>query len=279
VANERRVRANNVQGTVSDNPLSSGATTLNSAGLANLPAIGATEHAILVLDPLRVAGAPEIVFVSAHTGAATSATVTRGYYGTSARSHNSGTLWVHAATLDDLIKICTSGTRPSTPYRGQLIFETDTNSFVGRDTSDAWQTAVPLGAWLSYTPTLTGGTSNPTLGTGNEATGTYTRRGRTIEGKAFIKFGTSGTAAGSGEYRISLPVTARTGTEDVLILGAAAIFDAATSILVGSLHITPASGAYARIYIESGSVVTEASPFAWGANMFMTVEFTYEASS
>ena len=134
-------------------------------------------------------------------------------------------------------------------------------------------------AWTAYTPALTASSSNPTLGTGSEATGTYIRNGRTIHGKAFIKFGTSGTAAGSGEYRVSLPVAARTGTEDIVILGACTIFDDPGSILVGTFHYTPSSGTYGRIYIEGGSVVTEASPFAWAASDFITVEFTYEAAS
>lgn len=202
MANESRVRGNNAQGTVSDNPLASGALTLNSAGLANLPAVGATEHAILVLDPLRVAGAPEIVLVTAHTGAATSATVTRGYYGTAARSHVSGTLWVHAATIDDLIRIVTSATRPSTPYRGQLIFETDTNSFVARDTSDAWQTVVQMGAWTSYTPTLT---QSATV-TKTVTYAKWTRFGRTIVAAVSLSVTGAGTAANN--ILIGLPVTA-----------------------------------------------------------------------
>lgn len=125
-----RIRANNVFGATTNNPLAIGGTTLNSAGLANLPAVSG-DHAVIVLDPLRTAGAPEIVIVTAHTGAATSATITRGAYGTAARSHASGTLWVHAPTIDDVIRIVTSSTRPADQYEGQFIFETDTNKLVG----------------------------------------------------------------------------------------------------------------------------------------------------
>lgn len=124
-----RIRTDNVLGTVTDDPLTNVATTLNSAGLANLAAVSSA-HAIIVLDPLRSAGAPEIVVVTAHTGSATSATVTRGQYGTAARQHASGVLWVHAATVDDLIRIATaSGGRPSDPYEMQLLGRTDLDAF------------------------------------------------------------------------------------------------------------------------------------------------------
>lgn len=103
MANEKRVRNNNVQGTLSSTMNSTG-TTMASAGLANLEAISSTEHAAIVIDPGRTAGAPEIVHVTAHTGSATSATVARGREGTAARAHSSTEEWVHAptATIDYL---------------------------------------------------------------------------------------------------------------------------------------------------------------------------------
>lgn len=132
-----RIRTDNVYGTTTDAPLTAGATTMNSAGLANLAAVSSA-HAIIILDPLRSAGAPEAVVVTAHTGSATSATITRGAYGTSAREHAAGTLWVHAPTREDFIRIVTASTRPSDPYEGQLAYETDTNRWVGYDGA-AWQ--------------------------------------------------------------------------------------------------------------------------------------------
>lgn len=131
-----RIRTDNVFGTTTDNPLTNGATTINSAGLANLAAVSSA-HAILVLDPLRSAGAPEMVVVTAHTSSATSATITRGAYGTAARQHASGTLWLHAPTIEDAIRIVTAATRPSDPYEGQMIYETDTDRLVNYNGS-AW---------------------------------------------------------------------------------------------------------------------------------------------
>jgi len=127
-----RVRDNNVYGITTDNPLTAAATTFNSVGLANLGVIVAgTTHAVVTLDPLREFGNPEIVVVTVHTASATVATITRGQYGTAARSHPQGTTWVHAPIDEDFIEILTAATRPSNPYEGQFIFETDTNKLVG----------------------------------------------------------------------------------------------------------------------------------------------------
>lgn len=125
-----RVRANNVFGLVTDNPLTASSTTLNSNGLANLPAISSTtQHAIITLDPLRVNGAPEIIVVTIHINLATVVTVTRGAFGTTARSHPQGTLWTHTPMNEDYVSIVTSTTRPADPYQGELIYETDTGLY------------------------------------------------------------------------------------------------------------------------------------------------------
>jgi len=97
-----RSRTAFLSGTITDNPLSAAATTINSAALANLPAIASPDIAVLVLDPAGSAGAPEVVYVTAHTGSATSATISRAQEGTSAREHASTIPWVHGPTTYDL---------------------------------------------------------------------------------------------------------------------------------------------------------------------------------
>ncbi len=97
-----RLRTNNVFGTTTNNPLASGGTSLSSAGLANLVAVTGSDYAVVTLDPNRVHGAPEIVYVTAHTAANSSGTILRGQEGTAARSHPAGTFWVHGATALDL---------------------------------------------------------------------------------------------------------------------------------------------------------------------------------
>lgn len=131
MANEIRIRRNNIGGVTTDNPLSNVATTINSPGFVDLPTVDATSHLILVLDPLELAGPAEIVRVTAHTAAASSCTIVRGAEGSAARTHTAGTTWYHGAVASDTTEVLTSGTRPTTPYEGQFIYETDTNKFVG----------------------------------------------------------------------------------------------------------------------------------------------------
>jgi hypothetical protein len=89
-------------GLTSDNPLSSGATTINSSAFAALPTVTAPDILWLTLDPDAANGAPEIVRVTAHTASATSVTVSRGQQGTTQRSHPQNTKWAHAVTKTDL---------------------------------------------------------------------------------------------------------------------------------------------------------------------------------
>lgn len=123
-----RIRANNVYGITTDNPLTVGATAMNSTGLSVLPEV-TSAHSVIVLDPKRIFGDPEIVVVTAHALLSFSATIVRGQYGTVARSHAMNTPWAHVAIDEDYIEIATSLTRPTDPYTGQIIFETDTVSY------------------------------------------------------------------------------------------------------------------------------------------------------
>lgn len=125
-----RIRSNSEFGLTTDNPLTAGATSFNSARLALMPVVSSA-HAVVTLDPRAINGEPEIVVMTAHTAAATVATIVRGQYGTAARSHPQGTEWIHAPIDEDFIEILTSATRPGDPYEGQFIFETDTNKLVG----------------------------------------------------------------------------------------------------------------------------------------------------
>lgn len=271
-----RIRTNNVFGTLTDNPLLVGATTMNGAGLANLAAVSSA-HALIILDPLRTAGAPEMVVATAHTAAATSATITRGAYGTTARQHAAGVLWVHAASIEDAIQILTSSTRPSDPYQGQMIFETDTNSFVARDTSDAWQTAMPMGTWTSWTPTLT----NLTLGSGTSVAA-YARVGRMIHWRWAFTLG-AGSAVGT-DPSFTLPVAPAASHAGDYIMGRALLGDVGSNIFDGILTFVSASTC--RVYAvntagtyASRSSITATVPHTWASPDFISVVGFYEAVS
>lgn len=93
---------NFLSGVTTNNPLASGGTTLNSTGLANLPTVSAPDTMWIVLDPLAANGAPEIVQVTAHSSAATSATIVRAQQATAARAHPLSTVWRVALTRSDI---------------------------------------------------------------------------------------------------------------------------------------------------------------------------------
>lgn len=127
MANEIRRRYNFKSGTITDNPLTNSATTMNSTNLAGLPAIGSTEYAVLVLDPAGTGNGPEVVYVTAHTGSATSATIVRGREGTTAVQHNSNVTWIHVATAADYPVVGDDNDQPSgtgLPYEGQIYIDT-----------------------------------------------------------------------------------------------------------------------------------------------------------
>lgn len=144
-----RTRANNAYGVTDDNPLTAGATVFNSTQLILLPAVIPVSHAVVVLDPKRVFGQPEIVVVTSHAGLATTATITRGTYGTIAREHPMGTAWAHVALDEDYTEILTSISRPTDPYVGQSIYEIDTQSH-RHYTGAIWDSAPPVGTLLPF---------------------------------------------------------------------------------------------------------------------------------
>jgi hypothetical protein len=99
--NALRLRGNFLSGTITDNPLTSGATTINSANFANLPVIDSAHHMALTLDPNATSGSPEVVWITAHTASATSVTVLRAQEGTLARSFAVLSAWTNSPTKLD----------------------------------------------------------------------------------------------------------------------------------------------------------------------------------
>lgn len=135
------------------------------------------------------------------------------------------------AVIDDLrsyvsavggLTVCTSATRPANVYDGFAVYETDKDR-VSIYNGSSWQT-VSQGARDTYTPVLTASTTNPTLGSGAIQTGAWSASGCEIKGRAGFYFGSSGAAAGSGVYRISLPTPAKTFGVNVVI-GAGWVYD------------------------------------------------------
>ena len=126
MANEIRLRANNIAGSITDNPLTAGSTNINSPGFVDLPVVDPTNHLILILDPLEANGAAEIVRVTSHLAANSTITVVRGAENSTPRQHPLGTTWFHGPVTSDWEETLTSGTRPAVPYTGEALYERDT---------------------------------------------------------------------------------------------------------------------------------------------------------
>jgi hypothetical protein len=138
-------------------------------------------------------------------------------------------------------------------------------------------------AWSTWTPAVTATSVSPTLGTGPVQDGRYRQLGKLVIARATLKFGTSPTA-GTGQYQVSLPVTARNAITSSRI-GTADLFDSsAGATWVGFATINGTDGTKATIYGASAangsaqSAVGAAVPWVWAASDEIHLGLFYEAA-
>lgn len=177
-------------------------------------------------------------------------------------------------------QVFSDASRPAAPYPSELTWRTD------RDVYETWNGSawreIPHrdgggSAWTSYTPTLTATTTSPTLGTGSVRSGAYMQVGKLVTVRCTIKFGTSGVAAGSGFYEVSLPVTAVTLASSRQ-QGSATAWDNSTSNFEdGVVFIETGATTKVRLSI-GGTVVTHNAPWTWAASDQFDFTITYEAA-
>ena len=136
------------------------------------------------------------------------------------------------------------------------------------------------GAWTSWTPALTASTTNPTLGTGSTTVGEYLQIGKLVFATFTIAFGSSGVNAGSGDYRISLPIAANTNARN--LGGTLSINDNSTNIVRIACPLFYVNSTTISLRIDStvtgGYTVTHAVPWAWAALDGLWGTITYEAA-
>ncbi len=165
----------------------------------------------------------------------------------------------------------TSYVAPSVPAVGGAITATQ-----GDILANNWLTIG--GAWTPYTPVLTATTTNPTLGSGGTITGRYMQIGKTVMGWATITFGSSGTNAGSGLYRVTVPATGLAGQNFIgdgrlMCAGVATRLQVLAGVsagVVGLRYYTTAVGG-------TNQDVTNTTPGAWTINDSINMSFLYEA--
>jgi hypothetical protein len=180
--------------------------------------------------------------------------------------------------LQQTIIPCTSGTRPSSPPDGMLIWETDTERYKSWNaTLSEWVTS---GQMLTgtITPSITSSGGGVSLGsTGNSAYGRYTVFGGkfcTYIGQ--VTWGTIGQGPGSGQYFLTLPFTA-SNAAPILTTGSAMIRDNSASTVQPAVCYVGANSTTLSITSSSG-IVGSATPWAWGANDYIAWSLTYEIS-
>ena len=169
--------------------------------------------------------------------------------------------------------ICTSSTRPASPFAGQQIYETDT-SLSYTYSGSAWVQTGNLGAWTTFVPTLTqGGTVTKT-----DAYCRYSRVGRTITASANVS--ATGTGIGGIGVSFGLPVAATSSLANGSRIGIFHIYDASTATrYAGHAEINSASTVACVTDVTTNNIwgAVPSIALAWTDQLSITV--TYEAAS
>lgn len=233
---------NFVSGTITDNPLLIGATTVNGSALADMVAVSGSNSMWLVLDPDGANGAPEIVSVTAHTAAATSATIARAQQSTTAREHPAGTVFRVAATKSDLDEL---------PFRkltttGDMLYASAANVAARLAIGTSGLPLVAGASVPSYAALAAGGLASDSVTTIKIADGAVTYPKLTLTEVRLTKTGTCTTSEAD--------VTGMTETVDTDALASSSVVTIATDgwyavshLLTGNAGIASAVEAYCHI--------------------------------
>jgi hypothetical protein len=136
-----------------------------------------------------------------------------------------------------------------------------------------------IGEWTDYTPTWTATTTNPTIGNG-QIVGRYAR----VQNLVLVQFniiGGSTTNKGSGQYRISLPVTAAATLSQYAVVGSGYLLDAsAGSVWTTAIMVPASSTTTVGIKITGASFgdVTDTNPFTFTNGDEINGLFFYKAA-
>lgn len=138
-----------------------------------------------------------------------------------------------------------------------------------------------LGAWQAYTPTL--GSIAIGTGGGAENSGYYVQTGKTVVARGIVLLGSSGASV-SGDFTISLPVTADTVTSAVASIGNCTFIDQATNQYPGTVYAASTTTMKFRPFNAAGTYATSTTapsstvPFTWGSGDAIAWQIWYEAA-
>lgn len=183
------------------------------------------------------------------------------------------------ALVDQSVMVFASATARdaaiSSPTEGMTCWLQDVNNMVYYDGS-AWQTIVANSGWVSYTPTITASTTNPTFSYTTQA-GFYNQLGKTVRFRMFLKLNVV-TNVGSGTYSFDLPVAAK-DTNQVFF----GTFIRNSSLgqiyrLTGTNSVSASKITNVAFQDASSTVVNQANPSAPASTDVWIFEGTYEAA-
>lgn len=149
-----------------------------------------------------------------------------------------------------------------------LLTGSITHGLLGDDSSWVFDT---------WTPSIDASVTDPTFGSGAVQEGRYLKIGKLYLCYAQVKFGTSGTNAGSGNYYLTLPATPNTADYSVGATphGVGRMFDSSTGfsgVVFPELDTVPSPPGLQLVYYPgiggtaSAAGMSHTAPWAWAAS-------------
>ena len=186
---------------------------------------------------------------------------------------------VNTFLMRQAVITCTSSTRPASPSEGMTIYETDTDTVLTYSGS-AWETGYQIGAWTSFTPTISGADAwNIGNGTWDAR---YVKIGRLVQAQYKFTVGSTTTAPTGVDYYFSLPVTRRVGSDRTT--GSGYLYDLSVTAFY-QLHSAITVNVLAVSLFNTNLTYTQptrpqnGTPFTWDTGDEYAFQITYEAAS
>lgn len=168
--------------------------------------------------------------------------------------------------------ICTSSTRPASPFAGQVVYETDTGMYQSYNGS-AWiqNGGISSAGWTSFTPTISQGVSTNISKSINYAK--YTRFGNTVHYQ--FRIGITGAGTAGSAVNVSLPVNAAY-TAGGLVVGSAWYYQVGGTRYGGSAELTSASTIGVSGSFSAGNLYGAVPSAATANGDYISAAITYE---
>lgn len=144
----------------------------------------------------------------------------------------------------------------------------------GEVIDNIWIDAVSktIDPWTSYAPVWSASGTAPVLGNGT-LSGAYRQVGKTVTARGQLTMGSS-TTFGSGGYRVSVPVAARSGSVSESA-GVLWIFDSGVQTKVGACAFVDATRLW--LVVPTGDI-TATNPHTWASGDIIRWTIEYEAA-